>query len=122
MDKYWVENWLKEYGVKNFTVNQDLSVDVNGHVGLSSSSLAYLPVRFRNIAGNFNLFNNQLTSLVGCPIEVSGIFYCGKNKLTDLVGCPEKVGGDFDCSDNKLVSLKGCPKIVSGNFIVIVIV
>ena len=102
-----VESWLDRSGIFNYTINEDLSVDVAGHVSLSSRSLTCIPVRFRNIAGNFNLFNNQLTSLVGCPIEVSGIFYCGKNKLTDLVGCPAVVSGNFDCSENELVSLKG---------------
>jgi hypothetical protein len=87
--------------------------------------------------GNFDCYNEQLTSLKGSPKEIGGIFNCQSNLLNSLKYAPEKTGsyfdcsgnnltslkngpkeiGDyFDCSDNKITSLKGCPKEISGNF------
>ena len=69
------------------------------------------------MSGNFHChYNNQLTSLEGCPEKVGGDFYCYYNNITSLEGCPEKVGGDFDCGYNQLTSLEGCPKKVGGSF------
>ena len=42
MDRVGVEVWLKEYGIKNYTINEDLSVDVNGVVNLVSVGLVVL--------------------------------------------------------------------------------
>jgi len=66
--------------------------------------------------GDFNCFNNQLTSLEFCPEKVGGYFNCSYNKLTSLEFCPKEVGGDFWCSYNKLTSLEFCPKEVGGDF------
>jgi len=68
------------------------------------------------VEGNFNCYNNQLTSLKGAPEKVEGNFNCSNNQLTSLKGAPEKVEGDFYCYNNKLTSLEGAPKKVEGNF------
>ena len=52
-------------------------------------------------------YDNQLTSLIGCPATVKTL-YCHNNRLTSLVGCP-KIVGVLNCSDNRLTSLVGCP-------------
>ena len=31
-EKVQIEKWLKEHNVKNFTINDDLTIDVNGHL------------------------------------------------------------------------------------------
>ena len=64
-----------------------------------------LPVKFRDVVGNFNCGLNVLSSLKGCPSSVGGNFYCGGNNLLNLVGGPISVGGDYFCASNKLVSL-----------------
>jgi len=128
----------KEYGIKNYTVNTDGSIDVDGDVSLFGIGLTKLPLKFNHVSGYFNCYVNKLTSLEGCPQSVSGDFYCNTNKLTTLEGGPKSVGGAFSCSDNnlttlegspqsvggyfncgynKLTTLEGCPKSVSGNFI-----
>ena len=136
MDREGVEVWLKEYDIKDYTINEDLSVDVAGDVDLSAKCLSKIPVKFRNISGTFDCEDNELTNLEGFPINISGNLYCGSNQLTDLMGCPEVIGGGFycdnnrlvsligcptsvvgfDCSDNRLVSLNGCPEVVGGDF------
>ena len=75
-----------------------------------------LPVKFGNVSGTFDCFDNELTSLEGSPKSVGGTFDCGNNYLTSLEGCPKSVGGDFFCDNNNLNSIEGCPKSVGGNF------
>ena len=116
MDRLYVEKWLREHKVKNCTINEDLSVDVNGGVDLISKNLTELRVRFRNVRGEFSCGKNRLTSLVGCPEKVGGDFNCSKNDLTSLEGCPTSVGGGFYCYENQLTSLAGCPAEVAGIF------
>ena len=88
-----VEDWLKFYSIKNYTINEDLSVDVRDDVYLSAVGLlGELPVRFVIVVGSFDCENNKLTSLEGFPINISGCLYCSSNKLTNLMGCPEVNG------------------------------
>ena len=35
MDRICIEEWLEKYKVKNYIINEDLSVDVSGDVVLS---------------------------------------------------------------------------------------
>jgi len=106
----------KEYGIENYTINSDGSVDVDGDVDLSNKNLTKLPIKFRNVRGYFYCSTNQLTSLEGCPQSVGGAFSCHSNKLTSLEGCPKSVGGNFYCKDNQLTSLEGGPQSVGGDF------
>ena len=92
--------WLDKYNIKNYTINDDLTVDVAGDVYLGNSGLATIPIQFGKVGGWFYCYNNQLKSLVGCPREVGGYFSCYHNKLTSLVGCPNVIRGEFYCDDN----------------------
>ncbi len=67
--------------------------------------------------GDLEIYNNQkITSLRGCPKEVTGSLKCQNIGITSLEGCPEKVGRNFYCDENKLTSLKGGPKEVKGEY------
>ena len=116
LEKEEIEDICKKYGIENYTINSDGTIDVNGDVNLYNRGLTKLPLKFRNISGGFYCFNNQLTSLEGAPNSVSGDFYCQNNNLTSLEGAPKSVGGNFDCQNNKLTSLEGAPISVSGYF------
>jgi len=107
---------IEKYYIRNYTFNDDASIDVNGNVDLSNRLLTKIPIKFRNVSGNFTCSNNKLTSLEGCPETVGGNFICSYNNLTSLEGCPETVGGNFICSYNNLTSLEGCPETVGGDF------
>ena len=111
-----IEAWLDLMGIKNYTINEDLTVDVKGNVQLSRKGLTSIPVQFGTIAGDFKCPYNKITSLQGSPKEVKGDFYCAFNKLANLDGCPKEVKGNFFCNDNKLTSLEGSPKEVGGGF------
>ena len=106
----------KEYRIKGYDINPDGSISVDGNVGLTRRSLKKIPLVFKEVSGSFYCYDNQLTSLEGCPEKVGGSFDCTHNKLSSLEGCPEKVGGYFYCYRNNLASLEGCPEKVGGNF------
>ena len=111
-----IESICKKYGITNYTINTDGSIDVDGNVNLSRKGLTKLPLKFGNVTGYFYCYNNQLTTLEGSPKEVGGYFYCSYNQLTTLEGSPKEVGGNFYCDNNKLTSLKGGPIKVGGGF------
>lgn len=111
-----VELVLKKYKIANYTINRDLTVDVDGGVSLFEMALEKLPIKFGKVSGIFDCRYNYLTNLKGAPREVGGDFWCSRNRLTSLLGAPREVGGDFLCSYNNLTSLRGTPREVGGDF------
>jgi hypothetical protein len=131
-----VSMWLDRMDIKNYTINDDLTVDVNDNVFLKNKKLTKIPVKFGIIQGFFDISynhlkdltncpdivhktfdcsnNHRLQSLIGSPKEVS-YFVCSKNPLlTDLKGCTPIIKKDFECAFNHLISLEGGPKEVGG--------
>ena len=99
----------EKYKIKNYTINPDGSIDVDGGVNLYDMNLTELPLKFNMVSGHFIISHNRITSLDGCPREVGGDFYCYNNNLVTLKGGPEFVDGCYRCSENKLESLKYSP-------------
>ena len=87
-----VSIWLDDYGVEKYTINSDLTVDVDGSVDLDNERLKFLPVQFGKINGYFFCEDNKLKSLKGCPIEIKGEFSCSKNEIYNLEGYPKNIG------------------------------
>ena len=104
-----------EYGINDYTINPDGSIDVDGNVVLSydfeRGELTKIPLKFAKVIGDFECDRNQLTTLKGSPTSVGGDFHCSGNKLISLEYCPESVGSHFYCQDNQLTSLEYCPEI-----------
>ena len=75
---------------------------INQNVNLSKLYFKALPEWLSEVrvTGGFYCYDNQLTSLKGCPEKVCGSFYCPRNQLTSLEGSPKEVGGDFSCYNN----------------------
>ena len=134
-----IKTWLDEYGIKLYTINDKLEVNLLGGADLNKKELKELPsyIQFgvvrgdfycsynklttlrgfpKEVRGNFFCNYNQLTTLKEGPKEVRGKFYCIGNLLTSLEGAPEKVGEIFNCRNNNLVSLEGAPKEVGWDF------
>ena len=42
-----IDSICKEYGIENYTINNDSSIDVNGDVDLAYRRLSKLPLKFR---------------------------------------------------------------------------
>jgi len=110
-----IHNLCREYRIKNYTINNDMSISVDGSVDLSGRDLKYIPINFKEVSGDFDC-SDKLTSLKYCPETVGGYFSCSNNQLASLKYCPETVGGDFWCSYNQLTSLEYCPETVGGDF------
>ena len=111
-----INSICKRFNISNYTINKDGSIDVDGNVNFFNKSLTNIPLKFRNITGDFRLDHNKLTSLEGCPKSVGGDFGCSFNKLTSLEGCPEIISGDFDCSSNFITNFKGISEFFEGIF------
>ncbi len=111
-----------KYGIKNYTINHDGSIDVNGNVYLSPIGLTELPLKFNRVSGDFYCSYNKLTSLIGSPEHVGGSFYCSDNQLTSLIGSPIVIGYSFVCYSNPIsivdtsVEVKGDISIRDTNF------
>ena len=92
----------EKYNIKNYTINDDGSIDVVGNVNLYNKGLTELPLVFNKVSGYFDCGRNKLTSLKGCPRWVGGYFYCTNNNLTSLGFGPDYVGSFFSCQYNNL--------------------
>ena len=101
----------EKYYIRNYTINDDLSIDVDDDVVITYRGLEYLPLRFNHVSGYFDCSNNKLKSLEGSPSVVNGNFICYENELESLEGCPQILDGDFSCSDNKLKDLEHFPEV-----------
>jgi hypothetical protein len=112
-----VRDICEKYDIKNWSIDSEGLVDVNGDVDLSHQQLTKLPLKFGKVTGFFDCYKNKLTSLEGGPKEVGGYYFdCSKNGLTSLEGSPKEVDGHFNCSDNGLNSLEGSPEKVGRDF------
>ena len=111
-----IDSICNRYGIDDYTVNPDGTVDVDGNVNLYNKGLDEIPLKFGYVSGYFDCGNNKLTSLEGSPREVGGYFDCRYNQLTSLEGAPRKVGEGFYCGSNQLTSLLGGPEEVGGYF------
>ena len=105
-----------DFGIDNFFINSDGLVDVDGDVNLTYKNLnKYIPLKFQNVTGSFDVDDNQLISLEGSPKIVGGDFNCNDNLLNDLEGAPHTVDGDFWCENNDIRSFEGLVNI-KGDF------
>jgi hypothetical protein len=116
-DKSKIIELCKKFNIRDYTINDDFSIDVDRDVNLSHwvvrnsgvDKFVEIPLKFRRVNGNFNCSNNYLTSLRGCPEYVGGEFRCNDNLLTSLEFGPIKVDGDYYCYSNNLTSLEFLP-------------
>ena len=112
--------FLRNYLNGAYTINPITNlIDVNGHFVYDNSGYKitnFAGIKFGNVTGNFNCYNNELTSLEGAPRRVDGFFSCAYNNLTSLEGAPYHVGNTFYCYNNKLTNLKYAPKVIGFDF------
>jgi hypothetical protein len=85
--------------IKNYTINSQGEIDVDGSVGLANSDFKEIPYKFGRVGGFFNMsYNRNIKSLKNCPNYVGSYFSCSVcPKLNSLEGCPKEVGDDFYC-------------------------
>jgi hypothetical protein len=106
--EYEIEKLCFEYGIEDYQVRDDGSIDVDGNVHLYDRDLKQLPIIFNEVGGYFNLRGNNLTTLEGCPKKVGGYFDCNGNRIASLEHSPKIVEDNFHCAfNNNLTSLEG---------------
>ena len=117
-NKNQVNSICRKLKLKDYQINDDLTVDVN-HVGHFGESVKIskihivdgrLPIKFNKVKGGFEANWCGLTSLEGSPKWVGGNFQIVNNELTTLEGCPEEIGYEFDCSVNNLTEIQSSIK------------
>jgi len=57
-------------------------------------------LKFGEVTGNFDISDNNLKTLDGCPSLVDGGFNCSSNRLENLKGGPKSVKKSYSCSNN----------------------
>jgi len=105
-----------KYDIRNYSINSDGSIDVDGNVHLERQNLTSIPLKFNDVYGGFFCTNNNLTNISGSPKMVNGDFYCYTNKITSLIGGPKHVGGSLSIDSNQITNLIGAPEYIGGNF------
>jgi hypothetical protein len=114
--KIEIINLCRLYNIRNYTINDDYSIDVDDNVDLSSKGLEKIPLKFNKVTGYFNCMANSLTNLENAPKWVDRNFMCQhqyNGSFTSLKGAPEHVGFRFDCHNNpNLISLEGLPSFI----------
>lgn len=111
-DRYWVEKWLKDMFIGNYTLDENLHVHVKGDVKLGSKKIRVFPVQFGVVTGHFYASGNGLESLLGAPHTVGMAAWFNDNDLTSALHSPTKVGAQFVIDNNKLTSFEGFPQQV----------
>ena len=96
-------------------------VDIKGKFIASNSpdfrEGGLLGIKFGRVDGDFMVNACGLTSLEGCPEEITGTFNAGSNKIENLIGGPKKVGKSYNVNGNtKLISLEGSPEEIGETF------
>lgn len=105
-----VDQWCVSRIQDSYTINEDLSIDVDGDVILDNLRLFELPFKFGVVTGQFSCSYCHLTTLKGFPKEVGDNLYINSNSLTSLEFFPEIVEGHIELESNPITSLKGLPK------------
>ena len=106
MTEQEIHKICKKYRIRNYTINPDGSIDVNGNVDLLHLNLTKIPIKFNNVYGYFTCSYNNLTSLENSPRWTKKSFFCIENNLTSLEGSPIS-DGDYYFNNNPLESLDG---------------
>ena len=107
MTRKQIDIICEEYNIQNYTINDDLSIDVYTNVNLSRLGLKELPLNFNKVYGYFNCNSNELTSLKGSPKVCKMDFHCADNYLESLEYSSELINGVLDISNNELSNLNG---------------
>jgi hypothetical protein len=111
-DSYWIEKWLKDMFIGNYTIDENLHVHVKGDVNLANKKIRLFPVQFAVVTGNFYASANGLESLLGSPHTVGKAAWFNENDLTSAQHGPQSVGAQLVINNNRLTSFEGFPQKV----------
>lgn len=124
--KLLISKWLDSKNIKNYTITDNLIINVEGDVDISSVisratsamgrptidkelQIDEIPFQFGNVSGNFNCSYNKLVSFKGCPEYIGGKFDASYNQIDTFEFFPKFVGSEISLHYNNLNSLKFFP-------------
>jgi hypothetical protein len=108
----------KQKNITGYKIDPTGGLIVFGSIIVENKKLIHLPVKFKEVTGDFTFKMCELESLEGCPDNVGGNFNVSFNALETLEGGPSYVGKNYNCSYNFLKNFEGSPKVILGNFTV----
>ena len=112
-NKPTVEKWLNHHNIRNYVINDtDLTVDVYTSVNLNDirEKGEPIPIKFRNVYGDFSTGYGHLPSLHGCPDHIEGDFDCSSNSLSSIKYFPKTIYGDVHMYLNNIATLHNIHK------------
>lgn len=115
----FIDRVCSEFFIKDYTINNDGSIDVKKPVMLISNikevnNFLEIPLNFNEVQG-FYCYSNNLTTLKGGPKIVKNM-NCDGNNLTTLEGAPKNVIVSFSCANNNIITFEGAPEQVGDEF------
>ena len=99
----------EQYGIKNYSINLDGSIDVNGDVIMRGIGITEIPIKFNKVKGDFVISQNKIKFLDNSPVWVGGHFHAHFVCLESLYHGPKYVGGEFSLMQTYLTNLKYVP-------------
>ena len=100
MTKDEIISICEKYEIRNYSINEDGSIDVEGFADLSGKKLKEIPLKFNRVNGYFSCSGNQLSSLINSTKTVEDSFSCSYNpNLVSLQYCPKFISSIFYCND-----------------------
>jgi hypothetical protein len=97
--KVLIKDWLEKYNINNYIIDKDFTITVKGDVNLMNKDIEELPdfINFKTVVGKFDISQNNLSSLRGCPTHVAGSFLCdgSKNTFMTLDDAPTFIGNSI---------------------------
>ena len=97
-----IHDICKKYNIKDYTINPDGSIDVEGEVVILIF-INELPIKFNKVSGDFYCSYNNLSTLKNFPNEVCGETFLYGNPLKSLDGYNGEYHKIFCTNKKKLI-------------------
>jgi hypothetical protein len=111
----YLDQYLKKMKISNYTINDDLSVDVDGDVSISGQLFKKIPCKFGQVTGSFSWIGGQLTVADNLPDRVDGDLDISHNEIASITKLPE-ITGSIRLNGNLIASWEGVlPDSVEGD-------
>lgn len=94
------EKLCRIWGIENWELNSDGTIDINGDLNLSGRRLNEFPIKIRIIRGSLNVSHNYFKNLKGFPTCITGNLNVSFNKLKTLEGKPKYIDGYISLEGN----------------------
>lgn len=75
-----IATWIEKLRINNASINDDLTVDVDGPLTLRGEKLKIIPIKFRNVFGPVTINNNKIKNIDWLP-EFSGSLDIEHNQI-----------------------------------------